>query len=594
VLVALVLVVVIRGMATLASSNWIWGFDAFAHWPPALAAAGWLLAAACLVPPIARALQRAAASMGGAWEGSRWAGDLLVAISIAVLLDTLRLPVRFTGDSGVRLGVIGMSDPGALTRLMYPLDYALNLWLPQALIATGWGAENALQLAGALAGGVFSLVVCRVLRAAGARGAVLPASFSVACGGALLVHFAGYDKFGPLMVGISLAVLGCLRLGRGEGGAWVLAAGVAVATWSHRSGLLLVPGAALLLFRAWRADPSPRSRRAILAASLLTALAVAALLPTTFRLVTGFDATTHLPGSAVSRARGEAEVPFVIFKLTNLLNVISFLVPLWIVGAVAALPSRGPLPTPAAPDRVASGVREAAGRRGSREGGGRLDRDSIGLGLPVLLTAAGFAALLLLVEPGGGWARDWDVATGAGVVAALAAAIALAKAFRPGAGSGLEGAVVAIGLVISTSIWGLEVNEAIALHRIESLAAAHPRWSAATRGWMYDFWGTHLLNRGDPQRAVELFRASIQVAGPNPRLFYQIGLAHRAAGNWAAAESAFAEAARRNPAMLGSWQGLAEAAHAAGDSAAARAAEDSIAARGALVPPAAPSPAPSH
>jgi hypothetical protein len=201
-----------------------------------------------------------------------------------------------------------------------------------------------------------------------------------------------------------------------------------------------------------------------------------------------------------------------------------------------------------------------------------------GLGIPVLVTLALFIALLVLVEPGGGWARDWDIGTGAGTLVALAAAFALARSPRDGGLSGVEGTIVMVGCVVSVSLWGLHASESIALRRLETLVTAHPRWSAATRGWMYDFAGANALNRGDAHGAVERFQASIDVAGPNPRLFYQIGLAHRAAHEWREAESAFAEAAKRNPAVLGAWRGLAEAALAAGDTATARAAQDSIAA----------------
>ena len=56
-----------------------------------------------------------------------------------------------------------------------------------------------------------------------------------------------------LLVGLALCGWGALVLAHGGRGEWILAAGVAVAAWSHRSGLLVVPGAALVFMTSLRA-----------------------------------------------------------------------------------------------------------------------------------------------------------------------------------------------------------------------------------------------------------------------------------------------------------------------------------------------------
>src|SRR5262249_53537248 len=148
----------------------------------------------------------------------------------------------------------------------------------------------------------------RFLRAAGARGAALAAGALPLLGGGTLIHFAGYDKFGPLLVGLALAALGAVQMARTGRGAWALAAGVAAAVPAHRSGSLALPAAAWVFVRGLRQGDA-RQRREVWAAASATILVMLAMFSRTYHLVLEFDRAMHLPGGAVTQARVAGEAP---------------------------------------------------------------------------------------------------------------------------------------------------------------------------------------------------------------------------------------------------------------------------------------------
>ena len=134
-------------------------------------------------------------------------------------------------------------------------------------------------------------------------------------------------------------------------------------------------------------------------------------------------------------------------------------------------------------------------------------------------------------------------------------------------------------LAVTIATWGLHADEAAATRRIESLADASPRWSAATRAETFDVLGARALNTGNPARGAELFDRAVAVGGPNPRLLYQSGMAYTREGHLDQARARFASAAEGNRALAGPWVGLATVAFATGDSTRGRACLDSALAR---------------
>src|SRR5205823_9528037 len=113
----------------------------------------------------------------------------------------------------------------------------------------------------------------------------LPATVLLLLAGGWLPHFAGYEKYGPLLVGLVFAASGLVRLASREAGAWELAAGTLVAAASHRAGLATVPASLLALALAWRAGPRER-RTSVAAASIMTVLGIASLVPLAWHVLT--------------------------------------------------------------------------------------------------------------------------------------------------------------------------------------------------------------------------------------------------------------------------------------------------------------------
>jgi hypothetical protein len=220
----------------------------------------------------------------------------------------------------------------------------------------------------------------------------------------------------------------------------------------------------------------------------------------------------------------------------------SFLSPLWLAGLAAAWAGRGRAP--------------AAARRGS-----------FSLVPVTVLALIPFVLLVIAVQPGRGWARDWDVAIGMGVVATLATAAALASCWRGGDRHTLAPCST-VTLSIAFAMWGVHASEPVALGRVENLLRARPSWSDATRAQTLDFLGARALNAGHAADAARFFERSIE-CGPNPRLFYQLGLALFADGDLDRARAEFLRAAGLNPTVPEPWLGLTRVALAQRDTVAA-------------------------
>ena len=563
-LASLAVTLAVRMASAFTPSNWLWGVDTFHHWPPPWGAALAVLAALGFVPGVGGRIDHGLVRLGERWRGAGWRGDLFASGGLALALFALRDGVRFTGDFGMRVGLLSLPSPSRqLLEHVYPLDMAVNVLAPRWMWQHGMSDASALQLVGAFMGGLFALAAFRFLRAAGARGRALPAGALVMLSGALLVHFAGYDKFGPLLLGLVMAGAGAARMARDGRGIWTLALGTAIAVLSHRSGYLAVPAVAWTLVRGFAAERDGVRRFEIAAAAALAAGACAAMLPRTFEMVTQFDRAVHLPGGETARARAATTAPALLLHLSTALNVISYLVPMWLVGVAAGWTA------------WRSKTRPAAGASAAR--------DRFALAPVGALAFVGFV-MLVGVEPGGGWARDWDVATGIGTVTALICGFCLVAASRRDGLAGIGGPLVTVALAVCVTLWGVHASERISLRRVERLTTARPSWSAAHRAGLFDFLGIHALNAGRSDGAAALFERAIAVGGPNPRLVYQAGLAYLVAGRLERADSTFRRAAALDRKVAEPWVGRARIALATRDTLTALAYLDSAFTRNPTIP----------
>jgi tetratricopeptide (TPR) repeat protein len=532
---------VLRVAMSFAPLQGLWGLDTLKPWPRPLAWAVVGFGALGFVPAAARPLERAMDGLGAFWERSdRWI-DGLVAAGVGLSLLRLGDPVMFTGDFLTRVSQLILEAPTAIVfPQAAPLDRWINIELPRLLIRTQhMEVMSALHTVGAVVGAGFAFVTLRFVREAGASRGGRVAAAAMVLGGGYMLHFAGYDKFGPLLLGIALASYGAARLARDGRGAWALGLGISVALLAHRSGYALVPPAAWVLVQAWRQAARIRARLPLAAAAAAILATALALLPRAWRLLQTVDREQNLPGAPLGGGpAGVHGLADMVLRAGDALNLLFLIAPLWLAGLAAAWLARGA--PPAAEDRRGFSL------------------------LPVAFVALVPELVLLVVVRGAqGVPRDWDMHVAPALVVVLLSVAFLAVVWRRcGAGSSLA-PTLTTALASAVALWGIHRSEPLALERIDELLAVRGAWSDAAWARAHDFLGERALAH-QPEVAVREFEAAIRAA-PNPRFFFELGLAHRMLGHTDEARSRFEEAHRLDPLRSDSWVGFALLAMDAGD-----------------------------
>jgi hypothetical protein len=550
-MVALGLAFALRLVASALPPSGLWGLDTLRHVPVAALVAILVVAAAGFVPRIAQMIERALDAVGATWERMGAWADLMVAAASGLALFALEDTTRFTGDFEPRLAQLMAHTP---FERMFPqaavLDRLLNMALARFVMSLGLLAAPALQIVGAAVGALFTFAALAFVRAAGASRGMIPAATAVFLGGGFMLHFAGYDKFGPQLLGVAVAAYGVARLARDGGGAWALALGVAVCLLSHRTSYVLLPAAALPLFQAWR-HATPAGRTRLMSAGLLIAAVALAILPATLHLYVSLDRPVQ-QGLAPAGGEGMAAT---LARARDGLNVAFLLAPLWLAGVVAAWLAW-----------------RARGGEATSPGAAPTRRFSL---LPTALAAIGAQWYLVFATRGAqGAFRDWDMFTAAGVVATLAATGALIAAWRRrGSGRALAPAVTTA-CATAFALWIIHTQPAVALARIDDALRDRSQWNDAAWARAQDYVGLRALREHRAEDAIRAFWAAIQVA-PNPRYLFELGLAEREAGNPIHARKAFEKAVARNRLFPDAWMGIGISAYDAGDYARAVACFDS-------------------
>ncbi|MEO7867165.1 MAG: hypothetical protein ABIU54_05970, partial [Candidatus Eisenbacteria bacterium] len=411
-------------------------------------------------------------------------------------------------------------DTGTVFPQAALLDRAANLHLARALRdALPITDPDALQLVGAIVGALWAASGLALLRALSLNGAPLGAATLVLLLSGIPVHFAGYDKFGPLTLGLALAATGAVRAMQGAR-PWLLTLGMAVALLSHRTGLLVLPGALIVLGALVRRGGSPR-RDALLSLAGLVFISAYAV-PQAFSSLTSIDRARHLSGWAPG-------------QLWDALQLLWFLVPLWLPGVVAAWTLRA-LPA----------------RRDEPHWPGEAHHAmAVALTLPIVL--------LVAVRGSQGAARDWDMHVPTASLVALATSAALGLTWqRSGVGAQASARSLALALALaagtSLALWTLHTDSRAQMARIEDQLHIRSAWSNEAWARAQDFMGLQSLRAGQPEAAVVHWRQAIEGA-PNPRYFYQVALANMRLGQWDEAREGFALTQARDPANADVWVG---------------------------------------
>jgi tetratricopeptide (TPR) repeat protein len=509
-----------------------WGLDLQRALDPVWAWLPWLVAAAAVVPPLARRALPGATALGE-WIARRpvRAGVVLAALA-AGLVGAFPDRLRFVGDFLLRQGSAGQAiAPARVYPQALPLDVLLHFTLPRAL-AGSIGPDAAARVVGAAGAAALAIVAIAFARTCGLRGVAALVAVCAALLGGWIALFTGYAKaFGPLAVLTAALAVAAMRVARDGRGFVALGASLALALALHRSALALVPGAALALALGWRrAQGAQRAWRVV--AALLPAGVLAVLAPRLLATLTGVDVAVHL-APAATRSRGLLASAFAPARLADVGNLALQLAPLAMLLPAFAL------------------LRPAAWR----------SRETVVLGALAIPFAVGAFA----VHPAQGMFRDWDdfaaPAMAVSMLATWLACEALAAAPRLAwVGVGLA-AAIAIPAVQSLR---LHSDLARGLARVEAFAAGPPAREAHERGQAWDFLGVRYaqLERWD-DAARALARAAADT--PSPRVMLQWAMAEEARGHLETAREAYRGSLEREPGDPMAWTGLAGVALRLGD-----------------------------
>ncbi len=498
-----------------------WGLDTLRHAPSVLGLAALALLALALVPSVAHPVRAMVGALGDALAAHGALPYTIVGAMVFALLLAPRDPLHFVGDSGLRLAAITVrGDTGTVFPQAALLDRVINLHLARALAdALPIEGADALQVVGAALGAMWAAAALALLRALGLHGAPLGAALLVALLSGIPLHFAGYDKFGPLTLAMALACVGAVRAMQGAR-PWLFALGLIAALLSHRTGLLVLPGATVVVAALLRRGGTYRRDALLLVVGL--ALAAVVAIPQAITSVQTIDRARHLSSWSPR-------------QLWDAMQLLCLLAPLWLAGVVAVA-TMGAWP--------------------ARRDEPRWPREAR---LAVLVTLAAPMVLLVLVRGSQGASRDWDMHVPAASLVALSVAAALGLWWqRAGVGSRQSARSLSFALALasgtSMALWTLHADGRAQMARIDDQLRDRSAWSNEAWARAQDFMGLHALRAGQPERAIAHWQLAIEGA-PNPRYFYQVALANMRLGRLDRSREWFSRTETRDPANADVWVG---------------------------------------
>lgn len=544
---ALAALLVGRAVFTIVPGTWLWPLAVPRFLAPVAAWLPWLIAALALLPPVARRLTPLLDAWGDAIARGR--GGAIVALAATMLVGLMPDQVRSVGDFLLRQGTVEIAEkPGTLFPQALPLDVFLHYTLPLRLTGTGWiDANGAARLIGALEAALLGVLAVRFARTLALRGVAAVAAVAVVVCGGYLGMFTGYSKaFAEMCVLVALAgvsALAVLRTGRG-----LLPLGLAVALGIalHRSGLGMLPVAAIVWAWWWnahgrrrRAAGEDRGGRAADAsrggawkradALLGLALPVAALAfmgPRIVATITGTDTLVHFTPAAVRDQGGVWRAAFAGTRPWDMASLVLLLSPLAI-----AIP----------------GLAAALGRMPGR-----------GRELAVLaVLALPFVAILPFIHPVHGLHRDWDDFAATGAALSLVTAWLVGETLRGAPRHAWVGVAVTLGVAMPAFQWLLaHVDTTRGIARVRAFVTEPPLRSPPERGHTWDFIGIRNYRLGRYAEAQAAFARAAETA-PSPRILQEWAVAATYAGDLHAAQNAWRRVLEKNPDDAMAWMGLA-------------------------------------
>jgi hypothetical protein len=556
--ITLAVLLAARTALALTPNMWAWSLNLQRFLDPAVAWGTGLVAALILVPGIARALAPAAVRSGDALARGARLPAILVAIAAVALVGLLPDVVRFVGDFLIRQGTVEVAEKASvLFPQALPLDIGLHSTLPTMLTERNLiDANGAARLLGLVEAALLALLSIRLVRLLDVRGAVAWVVVVTLTAGGTLAMYTGFGKaFAELSLLTAWAGVAGLSAIRGGPGLLELGIAIAIASTLHRSGLALVPGAALAWGLWTRHHGLAGWRRPVTwIAAIVPLAALGVMIPRIAAIVKRWDTEHFRPGGASGSAL--VAVTFTPERLADLANLLVMLSPLLLVALVAIPAAR------------------RAPRAADRHPGHELAYLAA-IALPFLL-------VMPVLHPAQGMFRDWDDFAATGIAIGLLVAWVLARGLRAQP-AWLALAVAGSGLIPTLQWLAVHHDLDRGSARVRAFMTEPPERTAIERGTTWDFIGVRYFRRGQEAdrdghlnqahahftRAVEAFANAAETA-PSPRILQEWALAATMKGDFALAHQVYVRFLEKDPENVLGWLGLATVSLNRGDLAEAR------------------------
>ena len=540
---------VARGALSFVPDMWAWSLNLHRYLDPVAAWGPWLIAAASLLPAVARRVARALERTGDLLSTRPVLAGWTLAGLAAALVASLPDRTRFVGDFLLRQGTVEQAGvPSQLFPQALPLDVFLHSMLPQALAAAGvLDANGAARLLGALEAAALAALAVAFARALSLRGIPAATATAIVFFGGYLGLFTGFGKAFSELV-LIVAALGVCGLFVVRGGRGLLPLGIAFAVGLtlHRSALATVPAVVVvwgLWLRERGGDGGWKQPRVLLALAVPIA-ALAVMLPRIVAVMRRWDAL-HVASQEVQAEGGAVRAAFAAARLPDMLNLVGFLSPL----ALAAVPMLAVL-----------------GWKQSRR------RECVlllALALPMLVA-------LPFIHPAQGLYRDWDDFAALGMGLSLVAAWLVAETLRAAPRFAWLGVAATLAVAVPAVQWLLhwtDVDRGLA--RVEAIMREPPPRTVTERSTTWDFVGIRNLRIGRLEAAAAAFSHSAEAA-PSPRILLELGFTERERGNLRGAQQAYGRVVERDSTARQGWELYGLVSSQLGDTLAVRRARSAL------------------
>lgn len=527
---SLLVVALARGVATFLPTMWAWGVNVQRFVGPLSAWLPWGACVMSLHPSVGRRLSQLHSDVGD-WLLAGNAGAVVAGLAGAALVWSLPDRTWVTGDFMLRQSLSGSGAYAGTFAQSLPFEVLLDRVVPREVAPFSTADTHlALRAIGACAAAGLAIGALRLVRQWGFTGVAAATSAAIIFFGGYLATFTGLGKPAAVMcLLVTLVILGSLRLAqRGAGG--LLGLSLALALFTHRGALLLLPVWMVAVFYALPASgPATRpSRRGLALAISLPVLACVIVAPLILRIMREVDLPGHIAPLAVRRT-GVLASAFDGLHLIDLANLVMFYTPAPAIALALGL---------------AVGVRA----------GGRPE--------PMLLAAlaAPFIPLMLFLHPMQGVIRDLDVFATAGmslaIVAAYGIGLALERRILP---AWLAPAIV-LAVVAPSLQWLIHFHDGDrGLQRVRALVLEQPARPDDDRARLWDALAYRAFRLQQWKLAVEASAQSARYA-PHARPLIMLAIARTYTGAYGEAEAVYVDLAKRFPEDPLVWVGLGGAA----------------------------------